>query len=139
MTDLDRLGNPLLSLFSLFRLPVNSMRTSLLHNSFAVKPGKFLCCQLWRVWCLYASFYSPWPFQKLHSSSASIILFSKSFLCFILNSALKSMYGFDQASWLNSITLCTFLISIYDSMFTSGLFLPLCCIDYTLVSHIYQF
>ena len=40
----------------------------------------------------------------------------KIIFCFCSNLLFISMYNFNHASWLNWITLCTFLISVHDSM-----------------------
>ena len=42
--------------------------------------------------------------------------FSNSFFASVLSLVFISIYGFNHASWLNWITLCTFFIRIHDSM-----------------------
>ena len=64
-------------------------------------------------------------FHIFHSFSKTALLislkksFSKSFFTFFLTSVFMSMYGFNQAFWLNLMTLCTF--------FKTNLWFNTCC------------
>ena len=86
-----------------------------MYDSLVLTPNHSFLFQLLEAWYLYVSSY------VFHCLSWNCIvhllekiLFKIRFFFFFLNFLFRSMYGFNQVSWLNLVVLCNFKILIYD-------------------------